>query len=109
LAWEFEPLYGIYPYAPSEQTWTHHAEQLIDHELDTLPLAAASVRPADVLIDASTDADLVVVGKRGAGNALKRMLGSVSQKVARHATVPVIHDHDHQPVGHRVQHARPST
>jgi nucleotide-binding universal stress UspA family protein len=118
LAWEFEPLYGVYPYGPSEQTWTQQAEQLIEHELDTLPPVAVSVRgrpvrgrPAHVLIDTSTDADLVVVGNRGAGNALKRMLGSVSQKVARHATVPVVvvHDHDHQRVGPGVQHGRLAT
>ena len=113
LAWEFEPLYGIYPYGPGEQTWTQHAEQLLDQELDTLPPGAVSVRgrpvrgrPAHVLIDTSTDADLVVVGNRGVGTALQRMLGSVSQKVARHATVPVVvvHDHDHPPVGRGVQH-----
>ena len=113
LAWEFEPLYGIYPYGPSERTWTQRAEELLDHELDTLPPGAVSVRgrpvrgrPAHVLIDTSTDADLVVVGNRGAGNALQRMLGSVSQKVARHAAVPVVvvHDHDHPPVGRGVQH-----
>ena len=118
LAWEFEPLYGIYPYGPGEQTWTQHAEQLLDHELDTLPPGAVSVRgrpvrgrPAHVLIDTSTDADLVVVGNRGVGTALQRMLGSVSQKVARHATVPVVvvHDHDHPPVGIAVQHRRPAT
>ena len=117
LAWEFEPLYGIYPYGPGEQTWTQHAEQLLDHELDTLPPGAVSVRgrpvrgrPAHVLIDTSTDADLVVVGNRGVGTALQRMLGSASQKVARHATVPVVvvHDHDHPPIGRGVQHRRPA-
>jgi len=45
-------------------------------------------------------ADMIVIGNHGTGGALIRLLGSVSQKVARHAGVPVIgvHDHDHLPM-----------
>jgi nucleotide-binding universal stress UspA family protein len=41
---------------------------------------------------------MIVVGNHGAGSAVSRLLGSVSQKVARHARVPVVvvHDHDHE-------------
>jgi nucleotide-binding universal stress UspA family protein len=55
---------------------------------------------AKVLVDAGAASDLIVIGNHGTGAALSRLLGSVSQKVARHAGVPVIvvHDHDHRPV-----------
>jgi nucleotide-binding universal stress UspA family protein len=55
---------------------------------------------AQVLVDASAASDMIVIGNHGTGAALSRLLGSVSQKVARHAGVPVVvvHDHDHRPV-----------
>ena len=56
---------------------------------------------AKTLVDASAGSDMIVVGNHGTGAALSRLLGSVSQKVARHASVPVVvvHDHDRQPHG----------
>jgi nucleotide-binding universal stress UspA family protein len=55
---------------------------------------------AKVLVDAAAAVDLIVIGNHGTGAALSRLLGSVSQKVARHAGVPVVvvHDHDHRPM-----------
>jgi nucleotide-binding universal stress UspA family protein len=47
-------------------------------------------RPAQVLIDASRDADLVVVGPHGRGGFLGLPLGSVSQHVLPHAACPVV-------------------
>ncbi|CAL9614959.1 universal stress protein [Streptomyces sp. enrichment culture] len=46
--------------------------------------------PAEVLLDASHDADLIVVGTRGRGGFSGLLLGSVSLKTAAHADRPVV-------------------
>jgi nucleotide-binding universal stress UspA family protein len=45
---------------------------------------------AQALIDASTDADLVVVGMRGGGGFPQLRIGGVSSQVIHHAKCPVV-------------------
>jgi nucleotide-binding universal stress UspA family protein len=46
--------------------------------------------PAQVLIERSNEADLVVVGSRGHGGFKGMLLGSVSQHLVAHANCPVV-------------------
>jgi nucleotide-binding universal stress UspA family protein len=55
----------------------------------SVTVRAVSGNPAEELINASRDADLVVVGSRGAGGFSRLMMGSVSNQVAHHAQCPV--------------------
>jgi nucleotide-binding universal stress UspA family protein len=50
----------------------------------------ANGNPAEELVRASRDADLLVLGSRGIGGFGKLMLGSVSSQVTHHAECPVV-------------------
>jgi nucleotide-binding universal stress UspA family protein len=45
--------------------------------------------PVEELISAATDANLIVLGSRGAGGFNRLMLGSVAGQVAQHTPCPV--------------------
>ena len=46
--------------------------------------------PADEILIAAQDADMIVVGSRGAGGFKKLLMGSVSSQVTHHAHCPVV-------------------
>lgn len=70
---------------------THKAaSQLGDARPESVSIRAISGYPAQELIEESRDADLVVVGSRGAGGFTKLVLGSVSSQIVGHAHCPVV-------------------
>jgi nucleotide-binding universal stress UspA family protein len=72
----------------AEETVAKAAAQLT--EPPPITVKAGSGVPAHSLIDASRDADLVIVGSRGAGGFARLVMGSVSNQVAHHAHCPVV-------------------
>jgi nucleotide-binding universal stress UspA family protein len=106
-AWDVPMIYGPvgvgFPY--DTQGLDRAAHELLDQIVeevskevaDQAGAAAVTVErtvtpggPATGVLDAAEDADLIVVGRRGAGGFQRLLLGSVSDHVARHATCPVV-------------------
>jgi nucleotide-binding universal stress UspA family protein len=46
--------------------------------------------PAEEILNAGADADMIVLGSRGGGGFARQLLGSVSGNVVQHAQVPVM-------------------
>jgi nucleotide-binding universal stress UspA family protein len=57
---------------------------------DSVTVKAVHGFPVQELIDASRDADVVVLGSRGAGGFTRLMLGSTAGQVVQHAHCPVL-------------------
>jgi nucleotide-binding universal stress UspA family protein len=81
---------------------TEDARKLAQAETDEVVARLDEPRPASVtvkavhgfpveeLINAGKDADMIVVGSRGAGGFTRLMMGSVADQVAQHAHCPVL-------------------
>ena len=95
-AWTGNPI--VYPEdRPDEEKARQAAQEEVNKivsQLDTKPdsvtVRGVSGSPANLLIDASSDADMVVVGSRGAGGFPLLRVGSVAGKVVSHAECPVV-------------------
>ena len=75
------------------QALREFVNKVADETGETLPDITVVMEkgdPAEELIKASRDADLLVVGSRGSGGFARLMLGSVSSKVVHHAASPVV-------------------
>jgi nucleotide-binding universal stress UspA family protein len=71
-------------------------EKVVDpQDADRVSQHVVMGHPAKVLLDASADAELLVVGSRGRGGFTGMLLGSVSQHVIARAACPVVVVRDH--------------
>lgn len=97
-AWEFPVIVtmaggGILPgtWAPEED-----ARKVLDDVISEvapqggIKAVVAEGHPAHVLVEASKDAEMLVVGSRGIGGFRGALLGSVSSAVSQHARCPVL-------------------
>lgn len=63
---------------------------LADPRPTSVTVTAVHGFPVEELIKAGADADIIVLGSRGAGGFTRLMMGSVSGQVAQHAPCPVL-------------------
>jgi nucleotide-binding universal stress UspA family protein len=97
-AWQLPGTYaaaGItddYDPAAEMQTVLDHSLDAIQHRHRTLRTTGHVINgyPGPVLVDASRDADLLVVGSRGHGELIDILLGSVGMHCVTHAHCPVL-------------------
>ena len=102
--WEY-PYLGVIDFVGMDErirATTHDgAEALLDatiahlrasHPDDDVPLTPLLLEgnPAWTLLDASKDADLIVIGSRGRSGLKTLLLGSVSHVIVTHADIPVV-------------------
>jgi nucleotide-binding universal stress UspA family protein len=99
------PRHGLVPLVrPTAETATtpaaNNAVSALERISETIPnvtIASIDGQPADVLIEESSDASLVVVGNRGLGGFRGLLAGSVSVQTAAHARSPVVVVRPHLP------------
>jgi len=94
--------YGGMVEYPSDAVLAEKARQLVQAEVDqaldkrgshgpeTVTVRAVSGSVVEELVNASKDADMLVVGSRGAGGFSRLVMGSVSTLVIQHAACPVV-------------------
>ena len=88
---------------PGDKELTDQARKVAQEETDdvldeagegsrppSVTVQAVNGLPAEELLRAAADADMLVVGSRGAGGFTRLLMGSVSSQVAHHAACPVV-------------------
>lgn len=101
MAWTLPEIYSYTPHDFEGDT-RKALEVAIERALGPeprVPVLAQVVagHPAEALIDASRDAQLLVVGSHGRGGFTGMLLGSVSQRCVGHAKCSVVVVRHHQP------------
>jgi nucleotide-binding universal stress UspA family protein len=95
---------AVVPYAvPDEQELAGQALKMAKEETHgvleqagpasrppSVTVKAVTGLPAETLLQAAADADMIVVGSRGAGGFTRLLMGSVSTQVTHHARCPVV-------------------
>jgi nucleotide-binding universal stress UspA family protein len=103
-AWEYPQSYGWSAIAP-EWSPAGDMEKVLDNAVSSvfgshppagLDLQVREGGAAKVLLEASQNATMLVVGSRGHGGFAGLLLGSVSANVAEHASCPVFISHGDQ-------------
>jgi nucleotide-binding universal stress UspA family protein len=97
IAWEYPPLSGVNPMT-AHVHWRTKAQQTIDAAvgktvgIDNVTVSSVVIagHPAQVLLEASVGAQLLVVGNSGHGGFTEMLPGSVREQVITHATCPVL-------------------
>jgi nucleotide-binding universal stress UspA family protein len=104
--WEWPTSYGWAPAIPSDYDPAGDAERMVEdtlsktrteHPAVDIRLLVVEGHPAAVLVHASREADVLVVGSRGHGGFPGMLLGSVSQHCAANAHCPVVVVHGQAP------------
>jgi nucleotide-binding universal stress UspA family protein len=100
MAWHYPAAVGPAPGGVAPAAITDEVRQHVNEALDkTIAEAAVGVdvekqvgygHPAQVLVDQSAGADLLVVGSRGHGAFTGMLVGSVSVHCVTHAHCPVV-------------------
>jgi nucleotide-binding universal stress UspA family protein len=102
-AWQYPVATGGYGWAPvavlDDTSLQEASEKVLADEVGEVVGGRSDLRvrpesiegnPAQVLLEASAGADLLVVGSRGHGGFASALLGSVSQHCVHHAKCPVV-------------------
>lgn len=97
-AWDYPATYGWVPVPPEDYALAEFAEKSLNEAINDvfgsdipkrLERKVAQGHPAEVLVEASKNAELLVVGSRGYGGFTDALLGSVSTYAVHHAHGPV--------------------
>jgi nucleotide-binding universal stress UspA family protein len=110
-AWQYPTTYGWVVSLPSNLDLSEGTKTMIASTVAEVLGDPPAVKPIEtvaeghptvVLLDASSSADLLVVGCRGLGAVRGALIGSVSAYLASHAHCPVVvvHDEAHDHHGH---------
>lgn len=99
VAWEYPIVFGLEGGIPGTWKPDETAKEILSNTLDSvfgkehpagLKGSISQGHATFVLLDASKDAEMLIVGSRGLGGFSGLLLGSVSSTCAEHAKCPVL-------------------